>query len=137
MSVLVDLADRLEAAGTGTVWDGTTGDIVYGKRIDAPGDRALFLQTYAGDASRYHNDDYLPADERLNVQVIARGANQAEADVLAKAAWKAVQGRYATINGRHYVYIRAPQHPAYMGVDERDRPLVVFNLEVRRDGDLS
>lgn len=135
MSVLTDLADRLEAAGVGTKWNGTTGDIVRGQRIDEPGDKALFLQTYAGDPSRIRNDDNLPADERLNVQILARGANQGEADTFAKSAWNAVQGNRVTINGNRYAHIRAAQHPAYMGVDETNRPLVVFNLEIRRHRD--
>lgn len=136
MSVLTDLADRMEAEGVGTKWNGSTGDISMGMRFDAINSPALFLQTYAGDPSRIRNEEYLAADERLNVQVLARGpkGNQGAAETLAVNAWTAVQGRHVTINNSTYAHIRAPQYPAYLGVDEQDRPLVVFNLELRRHG---
>ena len=134
MSVLIDLATRLQAAGVGTRWNGTTGTIVLGRRIDKPGDTILALQTYPGDPSRLRDADYQAADERYNVQVTARAVAQKDAEDLANTAWTAVQGRHLTINQNRYAHIRAPQKPAYIGVDEGDRPLVVFNLEIRRHG---
>lgn len=135
MSVLTDLAQRLVDGSVGTLWNGSTGTIVRGRRIDDPGDTGIFLQTYPGDASRLRNDSNLAADERLNVQVTVRDSNQAAAETLALSAWNAIQGNRLTINSNRYAHIRAVQFPAYLGVDERDRPLVVFNVEVRRHRD--
>lgn len=128
MSVLTDLATRLQDAGVGTL----NIDVFRGRMPDEP-TLAVTVQTYARDNSRLRDADYLAADERLNVQIMARGDNQAAAEALAESAWDAVQGRSLTLtSGRFYPYVRAPRYPAYVGVDERGRHMVSFDLEVRR-----
>ena len=128
MSVLTDLATRLDTEGVGTL----NTDIFRGRLPDEP-DECIALQTYAGDPSRIRNDEYLAADERLNVQVLVRSLYQGAAETLAATAWDAAQFRSETLtSGRFYPYSRAAQYPAYLGVDDRGRHLMVFNLEVRR-----
>jgi len=128
MSVLTDLAQRLEDEGVGTV--GT--DIFRGRTPDDP-DELLRVQTFDGVDSRIRNDEYLPADERMSVQVLARSLYQGAAEALAESAFDAIQFRSATLaSGRFYPYARAPRYPAYIGVDERGRHLVTFDVEVRR-----
>jgi len=128
MSVLTDLATRLDDAGVATL----NTDLFRGRMPDEPS-LAVAVQTYARDNSRLRDPDYLAADERFNVQVMARADNQAAAETLAEGAWDAVQFRSETLtSGRFYPYARAPRYPAYVGVDERGRHLVAFDLEVRR-----
>ncbi len=128
MSVLTDLAQRLEDQGVGTV--GT--DIFRGRTPDEP-DQLLRVQTFDGVNSRIRNDEYLPADERMSVQVLARSLYQGAAETLAEQAFDAIQFRSETLtSGRFYPYARAPRFPAYIGVDERGRHLVTFDVEVRR-----
>ena len=126
MSVLRDLATLLTGVGA---------PIITGRRPATP-DRMVSLQTYPGDPNRYLDANNLPADERLAVQLTARAErnNQAAAETLAEAAFRAVTQRHVTINGRRYAWIRANHYPAYAGTDENDRPLVVVNLTIRRHG---
>ena len=127
MSVLTDLATLLQNQGVGTL--DTT--IFRGRRPDEP-DQCITLQTYAGDASRIRGVDYLAADERFNVQVSVRSQYQGAAETLANTAWDAIQFRYETLtSGQYYAYARCPRKPAFIGVDERDRALVTFDVEVR------
>jgi hypothetical protein len=128
MSVLTDLAQRLEDEGVGTV--GT--NIFRGRTPDDP-DELVRVQTFDGADSRIRNDEYLPADERMSVQVLARSLYQGAAETLAESAFDAIQFRSETLaSGRFYPYVRAPRFPAYVGVDERGRHLVTFDVEVRR-----
>jgi len=128
MSVLNDLAVRLQTRGVGTI--GT--DIFRGRTPDEP-DQLVRVQTFDGVNSRIRNDEYLPADERMSVQVLARSLYQGAAETLAESAFDAIQFRSETLtSGRFYPYARAPRYPAYIGVDERGRHLVTFDVEVRR-----
>lgn len=126
MSVLTDLATLLTSVGA---------PVVPGRRPAAP-DRVVSLQTYPGDPNRILDANNLPADERLAVQVTARAerGNQAAAEALAEAAFRAVSRRHVVLNGRAYDWIRANHYPAYVGVDENDRPMVVVNVTARRRG---
>ncbi|MDR9391962.1 MAG: minor capsid protein [Trueperaceae bacterium] len=133
MSVLLDLANRIHDEGVATLWS----DLTVGRMPDTP-DEIVTLQTYAGDASRIRNDMNLPADERFNVQVLVRAEpdNQYAAETLAAEVYDAVQFRNQTLDsGQRYAYARAVQQPAFLTIDENDRPLVAFNLEVRRHRD--
>jgi hypothetical protein len=69
----------------------------------------------------------------MSVQVLARSLYQGAAETLAESAFDAIQFRSETLaSGRFYPYVRAPRFPAYVGVDERGRHLVTFDVEVRR-----
>lgn len=128
MSVLTDLATRLDDAGVGTL-----DETIFRGRIPDEPDQCLALQTYAGDVPRIRNDEYLAADERLNVQIVARSLYQGAAETLANSAWDAIQFRSETLtSGRFYPYVRAVQLPSFLEVDERGRHVMVFNVEVRR-----
>lgn len=128
MSVLTDLATRLDDASVGTL--DTT--IFRGRFPDEPNE-CIALQTFAGDPSRIRSNTYRAADERYNVQVLIRSQYQAAAETLANNAWDAIQGRSLTLtSGRFYPYVRAPQTPAFVGVDDRGRHIMVFDVEVRR-----
>lgn len=133
MSVLEDLGNRLEDESVGTLWT----DLFLGRRPDTP-DQCVTLQTYPGDASRLRSPNNVPVDERFNVQVMTRAARdgQKSAETLAWSAFDAIQSRSATLDSsRRYAHIRAVQTPAYIGVDANNRPLVSFNVEVRRHRD--
>ena len=128
MSVLTDLATRLDDKNVGTL--NTT--IFRGRLPDEP-DAVIALQTYDRDESRIRGVEYLAADERFNVQVTVRSLNQAAAETLADSAWDAIQFRHKVLSsGLTYQYARCPSKPAFIGVDERGRHLITFNVEVRR-----
>lgn len=128
MSVLTDLATRLDDAGVGVL--NTT--IFRGRMPDEP-DACISLNTYAGDASRIRNVSYLAADERFNVQVLTRSLYQGAAETLADAAWDAIQLRNTVLtSGRTYAHVRCVSKPAFLEIDERERHVMVFNVEVRR-----
>lgn len=128
MSVLTDLGTLLASKNVGVLWT----DIFLGRRPAEP-DLCLTLQTYAGDPNRLHGDTNVPADERLAVQVMARAVSQADAEALAENAFTNVTFRYQVINGNRYAWCRANQRPAYVGVDANNRPLISFNVSLRRD----
>lgn len=133
MSVLLDLAQHLENENVGTLWS----DVFVGRTPDQP-DRLVVLQTYAGDTSRIRDANNIPTDERFNVQVLVRAEpnNQAAAETLAHDAYDAIQFRSRTLaSGRRYAYARAVQQPAFLTTDETARPIVGFNVEVRRHRD--
>lgn len=130
MSVLNDLGTYLASKNVGVLWT----DIFLGRRPANP-HLCLTLQTYPGDPNRLHGDTNVPADERLAVQVMARGPvdGQAAAETLAESAFTRIAFRYQVINGNRYAWCRANQRPAYVGVDENNRPLISFNVTLRRD----
>lgn len=133
MSLLLDLATLIHDEGVATLWS----DLTVGRMPDAP-DQVVALQTYAGDSSRIRNDTNLPADERFNVQVLVRGEpdDQYAAETLASSVHDVVSFRSETLqSGRRYAYARAVQEPAFLQVDDNNRPIVAFNLEVRRHRD--
>lgn len=128
MSVLTDLATLLDDEGVGTL----NTNIFRGVLPDEP-DQCLALQTYSRDDSRIRGVQYLPADERFNIQVTVRAEFQGAADTLADTAWDAIQFRHKTLSsGALYQYARCPRKPAFIGVDDRGRPLLTFDVEVRR-----
>ena len=125
MALLTDLKTLLED-------EGITTTIARGRLPDNPDD-VIAIQTFAGTPSRLHGVDYIPADERLDVQVTIRALYQGQAETIARAVFDAIQFRNRTLDsGRRYHYVRAPQYPAYIGVDDRDRHIVGFTAEVRR-----
>lgn len=128
MSVLTDLATLLDDEGVGTL--DTT--IFRGRLPDEP-DECIALQTYSRDDSRIRGLEYLAADERFNIQVMTRSLYQGAAETLADQAWDAIQFRHETLtSGKLYQYARCPRKPAFIGVDDRGRHLVSFDVEVRR-----
>ena len=130
MSVLLDLKTLLDSESVGPAF--------IGRRLDPPEqpDAGIWLQTYVGDPNRLLDGDNLPADERLAVQVMARAQqhDQFAAETLAHQAFRALSTRHVSVNGREYAWVRANHYPAYIGVDENDRPLVVCNFTARRRG---
>lgn len=128
MSILTDIATRIDDQGAATL----NTNLFRGRMPDEP-DECVSLQTFSGDESRIRDADYLAADERANVQVMVRSLYQGAAETLAEAVWDAAQFRSETLtSGRFYPYVRAPQFPSYLGVDDRGRHMLVFTLEVRR-----
>lgn len=125
-----DLAQRLESEGVGTV--GTT--IFQGRLPDQP-DEAIAIRTYPGDASRLHGNANLPADERLNAQILIRGARDDTSSVatLADSVYDAIAFRHATLtSGRRYDWCRANHVPTPLRQDDNDRPVWVLNVTLKR-----
>lgn len=128
MSVLRDLATLLQTEGVGTI--GT--NIFMSERPDNPDD-LIALTDYQGEASRLHGPTNIPADERISVQVMTRSYSYETAKALAESAYTVLHFRHATLqSGRDYAWSKANQRPAYVGVDDKDRKLVSFNLRLRR-----
>lgn len=128
MSLLTDLRDHLQAQGFTT-------PVARGKMPDQP-DECLALNTYGGSEGRLHDDSGRPVDERPRVQVVARAATQARAEAIALEAYRILQWRHLTVNGRTYPRARALQAPFYGGEDESGRVHIAWNLEVRANGPL-
>lgn len=128
MSLLTDLRDHLIASGFTT-------PVARGKLPDQP-DEVLALNTYGGEQGRLHDAEGLAVDERPRVQVIARAATQARAEAIALEAYRALQWRHLTVNGRTYPRARALQAPFYGGEDESGRVHVAWNVELRANGPL-
>lgn len=134
--LLPDLKARLDAFGIAPVQ--------LGRMRDTP-DHVIALNTYPGDPSRDHTSDGLPVLESHNVQVMIRASARdgiAGAETLAYRAYRAIVGRHLllpnpTTGPRRYDWIRAPRVPAYVGHDQNDRPIVTFDLEIQRWGDVT
>lgn len=134
--LLPDLKARLDAFGIMPVH--------LGRMRDQP-DHAIALIPYPGDASRDHAASGLPVLESHNVQVMIRASTRdgiAGAETLAYRAYRAIVGRHLLLpdpatGPRRYDWIRAPRVPAYVGTDQNDRPIVTFDLEIQRWGDVT
>jgi hypothetical protein len=128
MSVLTDLATRLDDAGVATL----DTNLFRGRFPNEP-DECIALQTFGEPEPRIRNNEYLAADERFNVQVAVRSLYQRAAETLADSAWDAIQFRSETLtSGRYYPYARATSTPSFIGVDDRGRHVLRFDVQVRR-----
>lgn len=133
--LLPDLRDRLLAGGITT-------PIHLGRLQDQP-DTVIALNDYGAGPSKDPDGRNLPALEVQAVQVIVR-AGRADgmeaAHALAKTARRILSGRHLRLGAggaRSYDWIKALQEPHSLGHDENGRPLVLFNLDIQRWGDLS
>ena len=126
MSALLALRDRLAALDPGAP--------VFAGARDVGGD-AINLQTYGGDPGLHFDGGNLPLFEFIAFQAMARSVNQARASELAERVYELMPGRYLTLSdGVRYDWIVANHRPAYAGVDEAGKALVVVNFTARRDG---
>lgn len=129
---LTDLRDRLVARGI-------TATIHLGRLEDTP-DEAITIRDYHAGPSKDLTGDELPVFEALAAQVLIRGARSggiAAANTLATNAYRALVGRHVTINARRYDWIRADGPPTTLGTDHLDRPLISFDVDAQRWGDVT
>lgn len=131
MSVLVELGQHLQTAAVGTL--GT--DIFLGFMPDSP-DIVMSLYEYAGSGPEdtFGVDD-LPYNDKLNIQVRARGTLRGYQEAHDKAT--AIFGIFTKIanediGGGYYFRVRKINGPYLLYVDQQDRPIIVCNYEVWR-----
>ena len=129
---LLDLRDRLTTSGFAT-------PVALGRVPDQP-DAVLALIEYPGERSRDFDASMRPVLERINVRMIARAGKSAgvsAAEAIAWLAYRALNGKHVTINGRTYDWIAANAVPAPLGFDDNDRPLYIVKWSLQRHGDLT
>lgn len=134
--LLTDLEARLQRYGVGPI---------HKSRMQDQPDTVLMLTDYTSDPSKDITRDGLPVLQAFNVQVMARAARTegvSAAEDLAWDAMRALVGRHLLLpdpitGPRRYDWIRATALPYHIGFDERDRPIVTFNLEIQRWGDVT
>lgn len=129
--VLDDLAVYGASNGLGTV--GTS--IFKGRMPDAP-DECLALIPYGGLASQQQYGSDALKWEFPRVQVIARASRHdySTAQTMADEAYRAyAQIMAETVNGTFYHCVTPLQPPFSMGLDDNERPIVGFNLQVEKE----
>lgn len=126
MSVLTALRDHLVSRDPGAL-------VVAGAR-DVGDQDVINLQTYGGDPGLHLDGGNLPLFEFIAFQAMTRSVNQEHAALVAERVYELMPGRHLTLDGVRYDWIVANHRPAYAGVDEAGRALVVVNFTARRDG---
>lgn len=131
MAALVELGQRLQVAGIGTL--GT--DLFLGFMPDSP-DIVTCLYEYAGSGPEdtFGVDD-LPYNDKLNIQVRCRGSLRGYQEAHDKAT--AVFENFTLISnedvgGAYYFRVKKINGPYLLYVDQQDRPIIVCNYEVWR-----
>lgn len=126
MSLVEDVATYLESVGMDVP--------VYRGRVPDSPDAVLAVLDYAGLAPQIVHDEVLPAYERPNFQVVARGERDDydAAHDAAYAAWRALFVHGAVINGTTYHSIEPLASPFRLDVDANDRVIFAANFTTRR-----
>lgn len=129
--LLDDIAARLVAQGVGTLGS----NIILGSRGQIPtGDGPYLSMTETGGfaPTRIHNKASANT-RRPAAQICVRAKSYRTARTMAEAAFLALDGVYeTTLNGTRYHSITAVQDPEDIGLDENQRPMIVFNISVEK-----
>jgi len=128
---LDEIAAYLEAQGVGTV----SSNIIKGSRGVIPtGDGPYLSLTETGGSApgRIHNVR-TAHPQRPTAQICVRAKRYDVARAMADAAYVALDGTFnTTLSGVFYQKITARQEPQDIGLDVKERPMVVFNIEVEK-----
>jgi hypothetical protein len=128
---LDEIRDRLVAQGVGTygsnIFNGSHAVIPKG---DGP--YISLIETGGTAPTRIHN---VPGahTQRPTAQVLVRASSYIVARAKAKAAYAALDGVFnTTISGVFYQKITARQEPTDIGLDEKNRVMIAFNIEAEK-----
>jgi hypothetical protein len=129
--LLDELKDRLVAQSVGVY--GTS--IFLGSKAVIPeldGPYISLIETGGSGPTRIHNVGTANT-QRPTVQVVVRAKSYLTARTKAKAAYLALDGVFNTdISGVRYHSITARQEPTDIGLDDKGRPMIVFNLDIEK-----
>lgn len=130
MSALSEIGHFLESQGLGT--QGST--LFLGSRPDAPDTVLAVYQYPSGSSPEYVQESFGPIAEKVQIQVVARSRDYAEAEQLAYQAWSALAAvTNAILSGTKYRKIIPNSSPGLLGRDTDDRLLVSFNATVDKE----
>ena len=132
MPFLDEIKDRLVAQGVGTFGS----DIFLGSKAVIPSGDGPFLsltETGGSGATRTHNGSPV---SRPSAQILARAKSYVAARTKLKSAYDALGGakglHNVTLSGTFYQSVVPRQEPTDIGLDDDDRPMIVFNIEVQK-----
>jgi hypothetical protein len=128
---LDEIAAHLAAQGVGVV----SSNIINGSRGVIPtgnGPYLSLIETGGVAPGRIHNEK--PAHtQRPSAQVLVRAKSYIAARTMAKNAYLALDGVFNTsLSGVFYQSITARQEPTDVGLDERERVMIAFNIDVEK-----
>lgn len=131
MPFLDEIAERLVSAGVGvrskTIFLGS-----HAKIPDGDGPFISLIETGGMAPTRIHNVATAHT-QRPTAQIMVRASKYNVARAKAKAAYDALDGIFnTTLSGTFYQKIVARQEPTDVGLDAKDRPMVVFNIEAEK-----
>ena len=128
---LDEIAARLVAQSVGTI--GT--NIFLGSRAAIPSGEGPYLsliETGGSAPLRIHNVT-TGHPQRPTAQVAVRGKKYNLARTMANNAYLALDGIYNTVlSGTFYQKVIARQEPTDIGLDNLERVLITFNIEVEK-----
>ena len=131
LDTVLAVSFALEAQGVGTVGS----DIIKGSRGVIPvGDGPYLSLTETGGSSpgRIHNVR-TAHPQRPSAQIAVRAKSYRDARTMIDAAYVALDGVFnTTLSGVFYQKITAKQEPQDVGLDVKERPLLVFNIDVEK-----
>lgn len=132
MSVLDEIAARLVAQGVGVL----SSNIFYGSKAVIPSGDGPYLslgETGGTGSLRTHNGT---AVARPSVQILCRAKSYGVARAKLKAAFDALGGdvglHNVTLGSTFYQSITPKQQPTDLGLDDAERPMIVFNIYVEK-----
>ncbi len=128
---LDEIAAYLVAQGVGVLGS----SIILGSRGVIPtGDGPYLSLTETGGMrpTRIHNKTAANT-RRPSAQILVRAKSYRTARTMIEAAFTALDGVYeTTLSGVRYHSITADQEPNDIGLDEKERPMIVFNITVEK-----
>lgn len=126
--ILEEIGAYLQANGEGVV--NTT--LFFSGLPDSP-DLAASFWEYGGEAPAHVKDQAGAVYEIPRFQVITRAKNYSQARAWAERIYRLLDGFSGGIEGVHYASIRALQSPFFLDRDEKNRPRIVCNYQVRKE----
>lgn len=131
MSFITEVKDRLVGA-TSLVF-GTNLFIGAGAVLPTgAGPFVTLIETGGTEAARMHNS----ANQRPSAQVTITAQTYTNAAAMAKTVYDALGGAdglyNVTLGSTGYVYLRARQEPTDVGLDDKSRQQLKFNIEAEK-----
>lgn len=128
---LDEIAARLVAQGVGTI----SSSIFLGSKAVIPtGDGPyISLTETGGSGPTFVHNTSGSNTQRPTAQILVRAKSYLVARSKAKEAYLALNGVWnTTIAGVFYQKITARQEPTDIGLDDENRPMIVFNIDVEK-----
>lgn len=124
MTILTDIAARIEADGNGIV--GTT--VFVGRMPDSP-DNCTAVYEYTGQQPLFVHNEAAPHIERPRFQVKVRNTSYANGRALIESIYTDLSLRNVTLTSARYLWIVPLQQPFYLRHDDNERVEFVVNFE--------